>query len=504
MRLTVASLCAGLAALALLLSACREDKSLGVPEIFAPNATKLYFGDCDPFTPDQESSDLMYDPSDACGGYIEFPPWWVGTTAEWKSNAFRVQPGTFYEGCHLVFGRDMADAGQITVFRVTFTGLAVQFTRRVEMPVGETSATVDFFEQGTVSLPADTLVRISVQIVDSTGYGALNASSGVGSYVMTGADQATVCRFKIDLGLAQGLGHPNQGVNFSYLNTVYEIAETLAWDFTGGAHVLDGPVLQFGPRYGVAYLTAEAGGCRDSAAFWSRPSRAYLEETLATLSDYWWSGFVSDGDSVWLWQVVSNIGDTVTPYRVRVAHRDSSLLFSHPLHDGFLNSGGLVYDQTNHLIWIIQSGWTGQDTAWGYTVSGTLVSIVVFDDIPSEGLYRGQWLRTTAVGTFFRETELLPLYGGPAAASNTYPVELTRRFSGGAGVGYPGFAAEDAWTINLFDSLGNWFARQRVNPPSGETIYDVRVFSSDLRIVYALYTYAAPCTYYVHVRVLHP
>jgi hypothetical protein len=71
-------------------------------------------------------------------------------------------------------------------------------------------------------------------------------------------------------------------------------------------------------------------------------------------------------------------------------------------------------------------------------------------------------------------------------------------------VGYPGFAAEDAWTINLFDSLGNWFARQRVNPPSGETIYDVRVFSSDLRIVYALYTYAAPCTYYVHVRVLHP
>ena len=503
MRLTAASLCAGLAALALLLSACWEDKGPGAPDLFPPNATKLYFGDCDPFTPDQESTDLVFDASDACTGNIDFPFWYAGISAQWNSNAFRVQPGTYYEGCHLRFVRDMADAGETAVLYVAFDGLAVSFLRRVEIPVRETSFIADLFEEGTVTLPADTLTAISVQITDSSGSVALDPSYGVGSYVMTGADQATVCRFEIDLGLAHGLGHPNQGVNFAYLNTVYEIAETLAWDFTGGASVLPGPVLQFGPRYGVAYLTAESGGCRDSASFWSLPGRLLEETTLATMDSFFYQ-FISDGDSVWLWQVVSNTGDSLTPYRVRITSRDGSLRFTHPVH-GFHQISGLFYDQTRDLIWILQTTYVGPDTAWGYTTTGVLDTFVSFYNIPQEGLYRSQWLQTTAIGTFFRETELLPLNGGPAVSSNTYPIELTRQFSGGAGTGYPGFAAEDSWTINVFDSLGNWSARQRVNPPQqGETIYDVRVFSSDRRIVYALYTYTASYAYYVYIRVLHP
>jgi hypothetical protein len=502
MKTTVLLLFGTLAALAVLLSACSADKGPGAPDLFASNATKLYFSDCDPFTPDQESTDLVFDASDACTGNIEFPFWFGSIGAEWKSNAFRVQPGTYYEGCHLRFVRNMTDAEEALVLHVAFNGLAVSFLRRIEIPVRETSLVVDLFEEGTVTLPAGTMAVISVQITDSSGSVALDPSYGVGSYVMTGADQATVCRFEIDLGLAHGLGYPNQGVNFAYVNAVSAITDTLAWDFTAGARLLPGPVLQFGPRFGVAYLTAESGGCLDSASFWSLPGEVLEETTLASMDSFWYQ-FISDGDSVWLWQMVSNTGDSLTPYRVRITSRDGLLRFTHPVH-GFHQIRGLFYDQTRDLIWILQTTYTGLDTAWGYTTTGVLDTFVSFSNIPQEGLYRGQWLQTTATGTFFRETELFPLNGGPAVSSNTYPIELTRQFSGGAGVGYPGFAAEDSWTINVFDSLGNWFARQRVNAPQGETIDDVRALSSDRRIVYALYTYNASYTHWVHVRVLHP
>jgi hypothetical protein len=506
MKTTSVLLCGLLVSLALVLSACQENKGMDNPEMFAPNATKLYFGDCDPFTLDQESTDLVYDPADACSGNIDFPARYQDSTAQWYSNAFRVQPGTYYEGCHLVFARNMADAGEISVFDVTFDGLAVHFTQRVEMPVGQTRFTADLFRQGTVSLPTDSFVKVSIGIKNSSGRGALDPSVGTGSYVMTGADQGSICRFEIYLGLAQGLGHPNQGVNFEYLYANGEITDTLAWDFTGGAQILDGPVLLFGPRFGVAYLTAESGGCSDSASFWSLPAAMYEQQTLVTLpAIQWWSGFVSDGDSVWLWQIVANPGDTLTPYRVRVAHLDSSLFFSHPLHTPVPFIDGLFYDETNDLIWVVQSSYVNQDSAWGYTTSGVLREVVSFPDIPTEGLYCGQWLHTTEINRYFRAVERYPLTGGAATSTNIYPIELTRRFSGGAGVGYPGFAAEDLWTVNMFDSLGNWIARQRVNVENaGETVYDVQVFSSDRRVVYALYTYTASYEFYVHVRVLHP
>lgn len=497
MSINIRLMCAGLCALALVFCACHEEKDLGSPEIFQQNATKLYFGDCDPFTADQEATDLVFDANDACTIPIEF--YWY-SAGSWYSNTFRVQPGTYYEGCHLAFTRDQADVGQAAVFRVTFTGLAVQFTGRVEIPVGQTIVVTDLFEQGTVTLPADSLVKIFIQINDSTGHGRLITNFGTGSYVMTGADQGTVCRFEINLGLAQGLGHPNQGVTFSYANAAYEVVPTLAWDFTGGASLLVGPVLLFGPKYGVAYLTAQSGGCCDTASFWALPGIIYDETTIATLSGYALDGFVSDGDSVWLWGVVSNTGDSLTPYQVRVSTLSDTMLFTHPLHTSSYITG-LFYDHTNNLIWIVQ-GIT--DTAWGYTTTGVLDTLVSFNDIPGEGLYRGRWLRTTGTDRFYRETELLPLTGGSPVPMGTYPIELSRSFSGGAGVGYPGFANEDLWTINIFDSTGQWIARQPIHVEQNVTVYDVRAYSSDRSVVYALYGTSSSIGTFTQVRTLHP
>ena len=500
MKNTGALFCTGLTALALLCSACREDKGMGPPELFPQNATKLYFGDCDPFTPDQESTDLVNDASDACTGYIDFPSWYAGSAAEWYSNAFRVQPGTYYEGCHLVFARDMADAGEVTEFRVTFNGLAAQFTDTVKIPLGETSLTVDLFEEGTVSLPADSFVSISVQITDVAGRGALNPYYGAGSYVITGADQATVCRFEIDLGLAQGLGHPNQGVNFSYRNALSEITDSLAWDFTGGARVLEGPILQFGPHYGVAYLTAESGGCHDTASFWAPPGGPYRDDLLERVAshDYFPWGWVSDGNTVWWWDVAANDSSSPAPGRLRLMYVTQWPFIEHPLYH---LAGGfyVLYDETNDLIWIVCLTSAGADSAWGYTPDGVLDTSVSFEGIPVEAMYQGQWLHTTGESVFFLEAELVPLGGGSPVPLNPCPIELARRFAGGAGVGYPGVAGYDHWSINVFDSLGNWIAREPVTVNQYEYVQTVRILASGRRVIYHAITSQAD-----YFRVLQP
>jgi hypothetical protein len=484
MRTTVVLLCLGLAALAVLLSACWEDKGPGAPDLFPPNATKLYFGDCNPFTPDQESTDLVFDASDACTGNIEFPRF-GGVSARWNSNAFRVQPGTYYEGCHLRVVRDMADAGGVEVLYVAFDGLAVSFLRRVEIPVRETSLIVDLFEEGTVTLPADTMAAISVQITDSIGGVALDPSYGVGSYVMTGADQATVCRFEIDLGLAQGLGHPNQGVNFAYLNAVSEIRDTLAWDFTGGARVLPGPVLLFGPRYGVAYLTAESGGCHDTASFWAPPGTLLRDEMLERLTTLDFSpwGFVSDGNTVWWWDRVANGNDTLAPWMVRVLYLTQWPLIEHPVYHTTADIS-VLYDETRDLIWIVYPVTSGGDSAWGYTTSGVLDTAVALGNVPIETMYLGGWLYTTVVDVFFRRAELVPLTGGTPIPLGPYPIELTRQFAGGAGVGYPGVAGYGPYSINVFDSLGNWIARQPVTVNPDEYVLTVGILAAGHRVIY--------------------
>jgi hypothetical protein len=490
-----------LIALLLSVTGCRQDKAVGPAPVFPDNGTRLYFADCEPWLEDQESTDLVPDPADACNQNITFYPEEASTPPSiWRSNVFRPSAGTVTEGYHLVFTRSSESASQLTVFTVVLTGLATQFTRRIEFPLGETTTIIEVTQTGTVSLPEDSIGTVALQIQDSVGVATLSSSSVAGSFVYTGVESSYLCQFEVDLGLSHGIGQPNGALNIGFLHTSGPVQCTMAWDFTGGAS-LSGTLFVFGPRYGVAYAVGLSGGCVDTAAFWAPPpSQALRDDTLGTfaLTDYWNRHFLSDGNTLWVWDDVPLPPDSAVPRRVRVAYRTEWPIIQHPVWDRF-GQVNVAYDQTRDRIWIVESSSSSSDTAWGYMTTGQLDTVVVSDAIPSGVLYRGQWVQVTDTNAFVTEVDLIPFEGGAGVRLGEYPTGIVRSFAGGAGYGLPGVAEYASWSVNTFDVQGFWVGRYPVTVGANEHVNNIEVLTAEEMVVYVARVVAATSRYEVHV-----
>ena len=94
------------------------------------------------------------------------------------------------------------------------------------------------------------------------------------------------------------------------------------WILPGGARISNSHIaLMLGPHYGVAYLAAESGGCRDTAAFWSLPGvAAFNVDTLGT-----WTIRPAirspTATYVWFYHLEDQPEDSATPHAVRVDRR---------------------------------------------------------------------------------------------------------------------------------------------------------------------------------------
>ena len=209
--------------------------------------------------------------------------------------------------------------------------------------------------------------------------------------------------------------------------------------------------------------------------------------------------YVSDGVTVWYWEVTSEEIDTTFIHLVRISYLTHWPFIEHPVCNAQYSTFAVLYDDANALIWILKDSPSTTDTAWGYTTGGILDTIVSLTNIAVDAIYHGQWLHNTSEDVFFRRAELIPFTGGSSTPIGPFPVELTRQFAGGAGVGYPGVANYNAWTINVFDTLGNWIARQPIPISGDEVVYGAKVLVAGRRVIYQVRS-----TNGLYIRALQP
>lgn len=464
--------------LATCVSGCRES-SVTPFDLFPSGGTRLYIAECSPLTwqgRDREAVTLVPDPADACNSNIYF--YASGQTAVWQSNHFRVAAGSLTEGAHLVFHRDANQAGVVTVVAVNYVGLSVAFQRQLELPVGETVSSVDLFESGEITAGGDSgTVELSMAVL--SGSATLNTYTNTGTYVQVGVERSSLCEFEIDLGLAQGIGQPGSGVNFFYRNATGEIVPSLFLDFTRGGH-LDGTIFFFGPQYGIAYLAAESGGCRDTARFTaSAPAQGYRVDTLETV---YRGNLLSDGNHVWFWEDRFLSEDSLACRSLNILHTNEWPLIAHPIY-GCDNPVVAYCDVSSARFWIVERSFLSPDTAWGYTLTGSRDTTIIAETIPDGFLYHSHWLNVTGTDRYTRTVSAAPFSGGAATLLGTYPADLTETFGGGAGIGYPGALGYEHWSVNVFDDDANWIARYPVQ--SGLLVLiGVTLLSADDAIVY--------------------
>ncbi|RPH94605.1 hypothetical protein EHM69_06945 [candidate division KSB1 bacterium] len=473
---------------ALCLMGCHQDKSLGPQPAFPEGGTRLYFAECEPLVDYpvlQESVTLSADPEDACGQHIEFNAY---SAFSWRSNFFASASGTIREGCHLVFVRSVAEAANAGAVAVQFHGLAVNFYREIVLPAGETVFAIDEIESAAVPDAPDSARYISIYIRSISDTFRLKSSFPDGSFVYSEANRNGLCEFTISLGLSQGIGSPNGGVNFYYEHAASAVHAYFLRDFTGGAWV-ENTFMHFGPRYGACYLVGEAAECRDTAVFWSpAPEQHYRTAVLATLNG--WPSLLSDGQHVWLYGTSWLQQETGPRREVRITNRDDVLLVAHAIWDS-VGSVRLAYDRLNQLIWIVERMADRMDTAWGYTPEGRLDSTIISESIPFGNIRQGQWVVDYEHDAYVRTISAEPLNGGSSVVMGEYPTDLSNSFAGEAGYAYPGIGNMDSWSINLFDANAHWIARYPLTGGGSESVHNVRILLADEVIVYVLCTFDA-------------
>ncbi len=452
---------------------CERDKSSG-PESGLPiSGTILYFADCNPSS-NSGLGTLTADGSFVCQSEILL----FGSEIVWRSNLFHDLSGEITEGYHLVFNRDAVQAQDSSYVTIHYQGVGTDITRSYVMPPGELISVREESEASTVDLPSDSAVGVTIGI---TGYSVrLDADPGSGSYLAVGTERTTLCEFSIYQGTTGGEGDPNGIVNFSYLHAPSDVTSSLYLDYTGGA-TLASQVLTFGPRYGIVYVVAESGVCRDTAFFYApAPAQGFRVDTLQ-----WQSRALSDGQNLWPYIYDYAIDTLGACQRVRVYFPSGLIMF-----DRFITSCAdlveVTYDHTNRLIWLIQRSDVQPDTAWGYTTVGTLDTTVIAEGIPRGSLVRGRWI-SSAVDHYVRHLYATPFAGGTATFVTDVPEVLTQDSYGFVGIAPPGATSYNQWTVNVFDTLGNWIARYPVLDRGNGSAVFAGLISADSVIVYSAY-----------------
>lgn len=455
------------------LSGCERDKGTGPESGLPVSGTILYFADCNPSS-DAGLGTLTADGSYVCQSNIVL----FGSEIVWRSNLFHDLSSSITEGFHLVFSRDAVQAQDTSYVTVHYGGIGSDITRFYALPPGELVSVREASQTSTVNMPADSAAGVTIGI---TGYSVrLNAEPGSGSYVAVGVERNTLCEFSIYQGANGGEGDPNGVVNFSYLHAPSDVTSHLFLDYTGGA-TLSNQVFTFGPRYGVAYVAAESGVCRDTAFFYApAPAQGFRVDTLT-----WQSTALTDGQNVWPYVYDYAIDTLGACQRVRVYFPSGLLMF-----DRYVASCSdlveVTYDHMNRLIWLIQRANGSPDTAWGYTTTGTLDTTVIAEAIPRGDLVRGRWI-TSATEHYVRHLYTTPFTGGTTTFVTDVPEVLTQDSYGFAGIAPPGATPFSEWTVNIFDTLGNWIARYPILDRNNSAAIFAGLISADSIVVYSAY-----------------
>ena len=143
----------------------------------------------------------------------------------------------------------------------------------------------------------------------------------------------------------------------------------------------------------------------------------------------------------------------------------------------------VIYYQTFHLIWVIQRSVLQPDTAWGYTTDGMLDTTVIAATIPTGDLVNGHWINSDA-DTYVRHLYSTPFDGGTTTTAGDIPAELTRYPNGYAGIAPAHVTDFGEWSVNLFDSLGNWITRYPIRGSDGSSAFFAQLLSADSVIIY--------------------
>ncbi|HEY3294316.1 MAG TPA: hypothetical protein VGL38_02660 [bacterium] len=487
---TFLGLCFVLCAILLATSCKQDDKAVG-PEPVLPDGTQLMFANCDPFSFRhqvglQESVTLVSDPTLACDGSVEFV---AGETASWTSAGFQIPAGTYREGFHLALNRTINGAEIPAVIQTSFRGLATQFTRVDTMPVGNSgealNKVIEAAQTGTVGM-LDSARTVTFTVTALSGRFTANLNRGVeGSFVKIGADPSTLCQFRVYLDSQHGIAFDTlHAFDLSFHSTAGAVSDSIFLDFTHGAHMLTDSRIQLGDKYGVTYLAAASGGCRDTLSFWAiPPMQSYRRDNLGVFPA---GNIISDGRDVFLYGVYA-APDSSPCGIVRVV-RDSTTghpIVSHPVYN-CNDQISVEYDRVAHLVWVIEHS-TGPDTAWGYSIEGVLDSTVIADSFPIGRLFQQYWVvdQSSAQDPLRREIARYPFTGGSAVSTQAYPTELTEQFAGGAGLGFPGAAVNDStWSVHVFNPDGHWISAFSVDGAGTGT--SVRLVMADSVIVYSV------------------
>ena len=444
-----------------ILSGCDNEKSSGPAPILPETGTTLYFAECNPAS-NAGLGSLSPDGTNICGSDVLL----FGNQYIWRSNVFYHVTGSITEGFHLVFERDIDAAEDTSFVSVTFDGIANHFTRTLVLPPGELISTREDAEAADAIISPDSGASVSIAI----GASDVRMSTGIGggSHLVIGVDRNMLCEFAIYQGFTGGEGEPNNSVNFSYLHTSDAITAGMYLDFTGGASFTE-QLFTFGPHYGVAYLVAQSGQCRDTALFYAPPPAQGFR--VDTLDGQFYA--LTDGQVFWPYTIDYGSDTAGSCQHVRI-YFPSNLIMIDRLFASCIDPASVIYDQFNHLIWLIQRSVSLPDTAWGYDTNGILDTTVIATAIPDGDLVRGQWV-TSTVNAYVRQLYMTPFAGGTPTHTGDIPTILAADFSGRAGITPANATNLDEWTVNVFDSLGHWVAR-----------YPIRSQTSDSTTVQAL------------------
>jgi hypothetical protein len=480
--------------LLLIVTGCERNKTTGPKSVLPEFGTTLYFAQCDP-TITSELGGLNPDGTQACQSDIAL----YGGEYVWRSNSFYNLSGSVAEGYRLLLQRDVQFSHDTTIVWVDYEGVANHFQRSLQLLPGETTSSFEVSETADVPSSADSGITAAIHVSGSNV--RLNADPGSGSLVIVGVDRSRLCEFAIYQGFNGGEGERNGAVNFSYLNAGQSVDAHLFLDFTGGASV-NNQLFYLGPRYGIAYLAASSGLCRDTAVFYAPPPALQfrvdtLEGTASTLTD---------GQQMWPYSV-DYPNDAGACARVRIYYPGGSLMLDQTYPS--CSPIGLTYDQKFHLIWVIQRDDVAPDTAWGYTTNGILDSTVVAETIPNGDLVRGQWVASSLDGYYVRHVYFSPFEGGAVISQIDVPGVITQDYHGLAGVAPAGATSFNEWTVNVFDSSGNWIARYPIlgNPNYYQTSFQVaaaNIIAADSVIVYQAFFVYDDLTYLSETRALKP
>ncbi len=482
--------------LSLLMLGCRDPKATGPEPLFPDNSMRLFFAGCDPLAYGPGLHDqitLVENSTASCNDAI----WLYGNLPTWQSNAVLAEPGVYTEGFHLVFEEDSPIRYDSHYVHVSFQGIAVSIDTAFLAPPGDPRPVYELAATATLldTVTAPRRLRLTV-----SGGQKLLATSSMGSWVSSDVDRSRLCRLKFLQQPRDGIGRPGIGTPYTLAYADGAVSDSLILDFTGGARLSDAHnSLIMGPRFGVAYVAAAAGGCRDTAAFWTLPSvAAFNVDTLGT----WLNPPgrpLSDGTHVWFYDYENLPEGSATPSAMRVTDLTDVPFIWHPTFASE-NQITVHWDRKNRLIWIVDRSSTVADTAWGYSRQWHLDSTIVSPFIPNAAIYRGQWVYADEHDRLRREIRACALDGSGDHLLGVYPTELTEGFAGGAGLGYPGAGCYPYYSVNTFDEQGFWSSQQGIMNRSGYADGPASLLTADSIIVYALYGYNY---WYWELRVLH-